>query len=80
MKQVKILLIFLAIPIFSFAQDFNVGEQTINYFDNSRNRQIKAEIWYPTFEIDSLLQRRTDLPFQLPPTIRDAKLIEESFR
>ena len=79
MKQVKILLIFLAIPIFSFAQDFNVGEQTINYFDNSRNRQIKAEIWYPTFEIDSLLQRRTDLPFQLPPTIRDAKLIKESF-
>jgi predicted dienelactone hydrolase len=79
MKQFKILLIFLAIPIFSFAQDFNVGERTINYFDNSRNRQIKAEIWYPTFEIDSLHQRRTELPFQLSPTIRDAKFINKSY-
>jgi len=79
MKKLKILLIFLATPYFNFAQDFNVGERTINYLDSSRNRQIKAEIWYPTSEIDSLHQRSTELPFQLSPTIRNAKLIEKSF-
>lgn len=78
MKQFKKLFIFLVIPIFSFAQDFNVGEQTINYLDNSRNRQVKAEIWYPTSDIDSLHHRNTELPFQLTPTIRNAKIIDES--
>jgi predicted dienelactone hydrolase len=79
MKQFKVLLIFIVIPIFSFAQDFNVGELTRNYFDKTRNRQVDAEIWYPTFEIDSMHQKRTELPFKLPPTIRNAKTIDKSF-
>ncbi|MEE1963927.1 hypothetical protein V1387_14625 [Allomuricauda taeanensis] len=79
MQQLKTLLIFLAIPIISFAQDYNIGERTIIYHDNSRNRPIKAEIWYPTSEIDSTYQRRTELPFHLAPTIRNAKFADNSF-
>lgn len=79
MKQLKILLILAAVPLLGFAQDFNVGERTINYQNTRQNRTVKAELWYPTAETDSMLQRTTELPFLLPPTIRNAKLIDKSF-
>lgn len=70
-------IIFL-IPVLGFGQAFNVGERTVTYKDNSRNRIVKTEIWYPTFEKDSLKDRNTELPFVLTPTIRDAKFINQS--
>ena len=79
MKQLKILFILAAVPLLGFAQDFNVGERTINYQNTRQNRPVKAELWYPTAETDSMLQRTTELPFLLPPTIRNAKLIDKSF-
>lgn len=51
----------------------HVGESTIAFFDNSRNRPITAEFWYPTEESDYGNQRVTELPFILESTIRDAR-------
>ncbi|QCK16122.1 alpha/beta hydrolase family protein [Mangrovivirga cuniculi] len=79
MKSIKTLLLLLIFPLISLAQDFNVGERTIEYMDSSRNRPIKTEVWYPTFETDSLNEKKTELPFKLSPTIRNAKLVNKSF-
>lgn len=72
-------ILFLLIPVLGFGQTFNIGERTLNYKDDSRNRLVKTEIWYPTFEKDSLKERNTELPFILTPTIRDAKFVNQSF-
>lgn len=61
------------------AQGFQVGEQTVVYTDASRGRTIKTEVWYPTTEVDEKQNRKTDLPFVLPPTIRNASFIPDSF-
>ncbi|RPH30515.1 MAG: dienelactone hydrolase [Bacteroidales bacterium] len=66
-------------PFYTFGQDYNVGEQTIIYTDSLRNRMIKTEIWYPTNETDSTFERKTDLPFVLSPTIRNAKITNQVF-
>ena len=80
MKQIfKILTLLLVFPFGSFGQNFNVGEQTIIYTDSLRNRPIKVEIWYPTSETDSKFERKTDLPFVLDPTIRNASVIKNTF-
>ena len=63
MKRFSIIIILALVPLFIFGQRFNIGEQTVNYFDTLRNRSIKVEIWYPTNDIDSLHERNTDLPF-----------------
>lgn len=70
-------LIFVFVPLSGFAQYVSVGEQTIDYLDTSRNRPVKVEMWYPTLEKDSLRQRITDLPYFLPPTIRNSKMMDE---
>ncbi len=53
-------------------QPYQIGERTLIYHDSTRNRPVKAEIWYPTTEQDPLQARNTELPFVLPATIRDA--------
>jgi predicted dienelactone hydrolase len=73
-----IITLFLVTRI-SAGQNFNVGEKSLNYQDSSRNRQIKIEIWYPTYESDSTHARITALPFILNPTIRDADFIQQRF-
>ena len=79
MKQILKTFTFLILfPICSFGQNYNVGEQTIVYTDSIRNRIIKTEIWYPTNEIDSAFEKKTDLPFILSPTIRNASFIKHT--
>lgn len=80
MKQLfKIVALLALLPINSFGQKYNVGEQTIAYTDSSRNRPIKVEIWYPTNDIDPKFERKTDLPFVLEPTIRNASFCNQTF-
>lgn len=78
-KTFKNLISLILFPLCSFGQNFNIGEQTLNYTDSSRNRPIKVEIWYPTNETDPTFERKTDLPFVLNPTIRNASPINGTF-
>ena len=77
-KHLKILLILVILPGWTLAQDYNIGERTFMYVDGTRNRHVKAECWYPTFDVDSLHQRTTELPFQLAPTIRNADIVDQT--
>ena len=80
MKRILVTYTFLILfPIGSFGQNYNVGEQTIVYTDSARNRPIKVEFWYPTNEIDPTFEKKTDLPFILGPTIRNADFIKQEF-
>lgn len=78
MKKALIITLVFLIPLVIFGQSFNVGEKSINYQDSSRNRPVKVEIWYPTYENDSIFERTTDLPFILDPTIRNANFVQRS--
>jgi predicted dienelactone hydrolase len=80
MKQkLKTLAFFILLPICSFGQNYNVGEQTFVYIDSVRNRPIKFELWYPTNDIDPNFEKKTDIPFILSPTIRNASFIKQIF-
>lgn len=71
-------ILFCVLPQFSFAQYANIGQQTLSYIDNERNRPVKIEVWYPTSEKDESGERRTPLPFVLKPTIRNAAIFEKN--
>jgi predicted dienelactone hydrolase len=71
--------ILFFIPILMAGQTFSTGEKTITCHDSLRNRQIRFEIWYPTYETDSTRAGITDLPFILDPTIRNAGFIQQKF-
>ena len=44
----KILIIVILFPIIGFGQQtFNIGHTSIDFYDNSRNRNINTEIYYP---------------------------------
>ncbi len=44
----KLLLIILCFPMINFGQQtLNIGHTSINFYDNSRNRNINTEIYYP---------------------------------
>lgn len=80
MKQIlKTFTLLILFPICSFGQNYNVGEQTVVYTDSLRNRPIKVEFWYPTNDTDSTFERKTDLPFVLSPTIRNASFKKQAF-
>lgn len=67
----------LLLPMYTFAQPYHIGQKTIAFVDSSRNRPINVELWYPTYETDPQAERKTDLPFRLPPTIRNAPFIDQ---
>lgn len=71
-KNIILFLLHKMFFICSFAQGYGIGEKTIEYIDSIRNRPVKIELWYPTFETDQAGDRKTDLPFILPQTIRNA--------
>ncbi|MCD7978370.1 MAG: hypothetical protein LUG51_14940 [Tannerellaceae bacterium] len=74
------LFLFIQLFLFSFqlSAQYRVGEKTLVYTDGNReNRPIVTELWYPTQETDPEGNRRTDLPFLLPPTIREATLTDQ---
>jgi len=80
MRQIcNLLTLLILFPFHSMGQNFKVGERTLVYTDSLRNRKIKVEIWYPTSETDSLSERKTELPFVLNPTIRDASVVHNPF-
>lgn len=57
---------------------FNVGQSTIEFLDQSRERPVKTEIWYPTN--DTTKQNITkDYPFKLPPTSKGAVIAPGNF-
>lgn len=62
-----------------FAQAFQVGERTLSLYDSARQRPVKTELWYPTKEKDPDEKRRTDLPFILDATIRNAQMAEGKY-
>lgn len=49
-----------------------VGQKTYEWRDGNRSRPVRTEVWYPTNDIDESGKRNTQLPFDLPPTIRNA--------
>ena len=58
------------------ADDYNVGQRTFSFEDNSRNRKLITEVWYPT------PQKATDedaSTFIRIPTKRDAVISEGAF-
>ena len=80
MKQrLKTFAFLILFPICSFGQNYNVGEQTNVYIDSLRNRPIKVEFWYPTNDIDPKFEKKTELPFILNLTIRNANFIKQEF-
>ncbi len=80
MRNIRLLIVlFFIIPDPGFGQNYNVGEITLNFIDSVRNRPIKTELWFPTTDIDTGNKRKTELPFILEPTIRDAKIINQRF-
>lgn len=57
---------------------YNVGQTTIELIDQSRERPIRTEIWYPT--TDTTKQNITiEYPFKLPPTSKDAEIVSDKF-
>jgi predicted dienelactone hydrolase len=80
MKVIRLTIITLFIATnLGRAQNFNVGELTLNLTDSTRHRLVKTELWYPTMDIDSLNIRKTELPFVLEPTIRNAEFADLRF-
>jgi predicted dienelactone hydrolase len=59
----------------SFAQGAaqNIGERTLSFKDEARNRPVITEVWYPTN--DTLTQKDKDFsPFVRIQTVRDGKM------
>ncbi len=67
----------LLLPLYTLAQSYNIGEKTMAFVDSTRNRPISVELWYPTPDTDPKAERKTDLPFRLTPTIRNATFINQ---
>ncbi len=59
--------------------DFNVGQKSITYIDESRNRPLVTEIWYPTKDsLDKNIATNTQrTPFVTINAIPDASIIDE---
>ncbi|WP_312334559.1 hypothetical protein [Sphingobacterium sp.] len=54
----------------------NVGEREISYIDCTRDRPIKAQLWYPTEDSNV---KDTERLFVLPPTVKNAKFIPNKY-
>lgn len=56
----------------------NIGQRTFEFFDNSRDRKLITEVWYPTH--DAILEKdKVFSPFKRSFTIRDAQLSKGQF-
>ncbi|MBS9460974.1 hypothetical protein KIM67_01030 [Flagellimonas sp. 389] len=84
MKNTKLVLLLITI-LFSCTQQkeksFNIGQKSITYVDESRNRPLLTEIWYPT--LDTLTKKepkenRKEL-FKTIRTIPNATIPNEKF-
>lgn len=57
---------------------YSIGQQRLELTDESRNRPIKTEIWYPTTDTTGF-NISVEYPFKLPPTSQDAELPDGEF-
>ena len=79
-------LIFVILPLFLYAgptkkELYNIGQKSVTYVDESRNRPLLTEIWYPT--LDRLTKQepvttRKDL-FKTIETIDNATIPDKKF-
>ncbi|MEO9894385.1 hypothetical protein [Aurantibacter sp.] len=60
---------------------YNVGQQSITYTDESRNRPLPTEIWYPTLDTitNTSLETKNKPLFKTIPTIPNARMVNEKF-
>lgn len=72
-RKLIIILIFV-LPAFADAQKVHIGEQTFHFNDNSRNRPIVTELWYPTDEMYQKSDSTDYYPFIHLPTIKNARV------
>ena len=75
-RSILIAAIVSFLSLFSFEQKAsaqNIGERTLHYKDEKRNRPIVTEVWYPT--TDTLTQKDKGFsPFIRIATVRNGKL------
>ena len=72
-KGVRLLSGFVFFIInYSFSQS-NIGQRTFDFMDNSRNRQIITEIWYPTDDV-LIASDKANSPFVRDFTVRNGHL------
>lgn len=76
----KTILIIIGLWIYAFgisqaqlpvAKIKNIGQRTIDFFDDTRGRKLTTEIWYPTND-DIKQSDKTFSPFKRKFTVRDA--------
>lgn len=67
-------LLLSLLSVFCRGQVINVGEQTIIYTDDMRERPVKTQVWYPTTDKD---MKDTELPFLLSPTVKNAAFVKK---
>lgn len=81
MKQL-FLIIVLFVFIKSSAQSFSafneIGQTTLQFEDESRNRILITEVWYPTTDSLTLADKKTS-PFKRLFTVEDGKLASGKF-
>ena len=78
MKKVSIVL--LAISLFLSCnlqkeKTFRIGQKSIAFIDESRNRPLLTEIWYPTLDISTKKEQKENQKelFKTIKTIQNAK-------
>lgn len=62
------------------AKNFRVGQKSVTYVDEHRNRPLITEIWYPTY--DTLAKdviKNEKLPFKTIETIPNANIVDKKF-
>lgn len=60
------------------SRKYNVGQSTILLIDKKRNRPLKTELWFPTNDT-SRANISIEYPFKLPPTSKEAEIIQGKF-
>ena len=58
--------------------DINIGQKTFEFFDDSRDRKLVTEVWYPTHDSFSENDKAFS-PFKRELTVRDAKTIKGQY-
>ena len=46
-RKIYLVIILLCVSSNLFAQSFNIGHTSMDFYDNARNRNITTEIYYP---------------------------------
>lgn len=71
-KRIIAALIFLVSNHIVFAQT-NIGQRTFKFKDETRNRPVITEVWYPTTDTPKV-KDKVPSPFLRATTVRDGKL------